>query len=278
MKKPFLLILAISAGVFLTALFFIVKSLDSTDLSQKVDYFRSSFKDEETYFKECPKDSELTQLFAKHNRDFKTLQKMASEDQINSFQKQYIFHNDGGIVFPYVLGEFPGDKKITRDRFFKYLHLMESCKVKSISSSDWNDEDIEHDSGDSKEKAHQEKRKPAVSEKNDKEDDEKSKGFKFELYYGYDAKDKTLKDWITTHKDIFYWNSDNMKVVADTDKTQVSTPRESLIQQFRLEPHWFIRKHTYMDNPSESVDEEADADATDEDATGDNEDSEKAKD
>lgn len=268
MKKSFLLILLISSAVFLTALFFIVKSLDSNDLSEKIEYFRNSFKEDETYFNECPKDSELSKLFAEHKNDFKTLQKMASEDQISSFQKQYVFHKNGSMFFPYVMGEFPGDKKITRERFFKYLHLMHLCKVKSISTTEYEEENSHPDSEPPKTKDEDEakaKPQPDANAKKEREDDEQIPGYSFELYYGYDAKDKTLKDWITTHKNIYYWSDDDkIKVVADTDKAQVSTPGESLVQQFRLEPHWFIRKYTYMDNPEDSKSEDTEDESKDE--------------
>lgn len=276
MKKSFLLILLISSAVFLTALFFIVKSLDSNDLSEKIDYFRNSFKEDETYFNECPKDSELSKLFAEHKNDFKKLQIMASEDAISSFQKQYVFHKNGSMFFPYVMGEFPGDKKITRDRFFKYLHLMQLCKVKSISTIEYEEEENSHPDSEAPEAKDKDKDsdktntkakpQPDATARKVREDDEQIKGYSFELYYGYDAKDKTLKDWITTHKNIYYWSSDdNIKVVADTDKTQVSTPGESLVQQFRLEPHWFIRKYTYMDNPEDSKSEDTEDESKDED-------------
>lgn len=255
MKKTLLIVLGIFTVIFATVIFFVVQELGNKDTVQKIEYFKDTFKEETSHFENCPSDAELKKLFSEHKDDYKKLHEMAVADGISTFTKTYVFHKDGAMFYPYIIGEFPGDKKITRDRFFKYLELMNQCKVKSIASEepDYSEAAKDTEKGTMVETESDKEKKPR-REGEGEYVEKPPLGYQFELYYGYDATDKSLKDWVTRTKDIYYWNDDERNVVADTDKQEKLVPGKTFTQEFRLEPHWYISKKVTLEESDETED------------------------
>ena len=202
------------------------------DFSSKVSYFQSAFEVETPYFTTCPDDQELKDLFAKHKESFHELAKMAQEDKLSSFRKSWIFHNDCSMVFfPYILGEFPPDKVISRERFFKYLALMKDCKIQDFEFQ-CDDQLTEH----------------PIESQNTNHKNQKtrgSRGIKFFIFEEYKDDNAPAGKFIVIDKHILYSQTDkNCEFVTNTDDLKSidfkkSTARAAYI---KLEPNWAIKK------------------------------------
>ncbi len=240
MKKNTLIIGGVLAGLTFGALVVAAVIVGTQDLGEKITYFQSTFEVDKPFFESCPKDQELKDLFNKHKKEFHQLAIMTYEDKISQLRKNWIFHNDSScsiVFYPHILGEFPPDKIVSRDRFFKYLDLMKKCKVQDIGA-DYEAED-----------------------KNDKSDvNAKSvtKGLRFFIFEDYKYDDVPDNKFKAVNKHIyFYENDDKIKFVPDTDIIKESdkvndTDRTAFV---KLEDHWMIEKSISLENDDPSKDE-----------------------
>lgn len=195
--------------------------IGTEDFTKKVSYFQSAFEVEKPYFDSCPKDQELRELFKKQKKEFHQLAIMAHEDKISTFNKNWIFHNDKNFSMtfcPYRMGEFPPDKIISRDRFFKYLDLLKLCKIQDISS-DYEDQKSESN--------------PNPISKSG------ANGFRFSIFEDTKYDDVPAGKFISLAKNIYYFDDDDdFKVVPDTDALKELGKSEKEVVYARLEPHW----------------------------------------
>lgn len=277
MNKRFLIICTISASIFLTGLYFVVRLFISGDFNQRVDYARDYFKNKKEHFKKPPCDEEIKEMFLKNKVAFQTLKKMAAEDKIAYLQKEFIVHtNEEGegnylpaaqntgkdhslfylvadlfseddehnILLPYFLGDYPKDPKIPRDRFFKYLALMEQCKVAQISSLE---DEIEDELINDQDKGEEKKTTTHY-------------GWQFLLYAKKEEKSTSKGKKILITKSIDWWDIDDYEVVEDTDASDKRTLKEEkdLNQLSEIEPFWYVGKQTSFESEEpESEDEES---------------------
>lgn len=219
------------------------------DFSSKLSYLQSSFETEKPYFTSCPKDEDLKKLFNEHKDAFHQIAKMAMEDKISSFRKSWIFHQNCDMVFfPYLVGEFPSDKVISREKFFKYLELMKECKIQEFEN-EYDDLKSDHPA-----KAENEAQTETESETSATcKKDLGSRGIKFFIFQEYEYDKVPKGKYLNVDKHIIYFQKDEkIKYEKDTDSL-----KELDIKQFqakasyvRLEPNWTIRKSFSIQNES----------------------------
>lgn len=240
MKKRTVIVLCASGGLILGAFVLLCICIGSSDFSSKISYLQNSFEVEKPYFSSCPTDEELKKLFEEHKKDFHQLAIMAYEDKVSQFRKNWIFHNDSScsmVIYPYILGEFPSDKIISRDRFFKYLELMKRCKIQDIGN-DFESED-----------------------KNDNNHDKVksvSKGLRFFIFEDYKYDDVPQDKFLAVNKHIYFSeNDDRIKFVPDTDVIKESDKNSNMAKTAfaKLEDHWMIEKSISLENNDLNKDE-----------------------
>ncbi len=237
MKKSTLIIGGVLAGLTLGALVVAAVMVGTEDFGEKITYFQSAFEVDKPYFDSCPNDQELKELFNKHKKGFHQLAIMVHEDNVNTFNKNWIFHNDKNFSMtfcPYRMGEFPPDKIISREKFFKYLDFLKSCKIQDISS------DYEEQKSESNPNA--------ISESG-------SKGFKFNVFEDSIYDNVPEGKYISLTKSIYYFENDNdFKVVPNTDVLKELGKGEKSVVFARLEPHWCIKKAYVFESDAPSTD------------------------
>ncbi|QQR57277.1 MAG: hypothetical protein IPG59_20210 [Candidatus Melainabacteria bacterium] len=240
MKKKLLIIGGVLAGLTLGGLVVAAIMVGTEDFGEKITYFQSAFEVDKPYFDSCPTDEELKKLFKEHKKDFHQLAIMAYEDKISQIRKNWIFHNDkyhGMVFYPYILGEFPPDTIVSRDRFFKYLDLMKKCKVQDIGA------DYEQEGKDSE---------------NDDTGKSITKGLRFFLFEDYKYDDVPEEKFLAVNKHIYYYEKDDkIKFIPDTDIIKESdkvsdTTRTAFA---KLEEHWMIEKSIGIEFDDPSKDE-----------------------
>ncbi|MDX2105855.1 MAG: hypothetical protein SFY67_05580 [Candidatus Melainabacteria bacterium] len=250
MKKRTILIIGAIGSVLVSGLIFAAICTGMQDFSSKVSFLQNSFETEKPYFTSCPKDEELKKLYSEHKNAFHQLANMAQDDKVSSFRKGWIFHQDCSMVFfPYVLGEFPSDKLISREKFFKYLALMNECKIQDFGY-ECDDFKTEHPI-----KAENPNEVISVSDKSNSKDDSSketdSRGIKFYIYQEYNY-DKVPEDkFIATDKHIYYFKDDKgLKTISDTDslKSLDISKFAATAAYYKLDPHWVIKKSNALQN------------------------------
>ncbi len=236
-KSHIIIVVGVLGALTLCALIVATILVGTEDFTEKVSYFQSVFEVDKPYFESCPKDQELRDLFNKHKKEFHQLAIMAHEDKISTFNKNWIFHNDKNFsmtFYPYRMGEFPPDKIISRERFFKYLDLLKSCKIQDIGS------DYEE------QKAEANPNPISKSEAN---------GFRFGIFEDSTYDDAPTGKFIYLTKNIHYFdNDDDFKVVPDTDAQKETGGSENVVTYARLEPHWCIKKTITFEDDAPSSD------------------------
>lgn len=258
LKKSSVIMTIVVASVLCGGLIFAAICLGMTDISSKFSYLKNSFESEMPYFTECPKDEELKKLYCEHKNAFHQLAKMAYEDKLSSFRKNYIFHQDYSMVFfPYILGEFPSDKIISREKFFKYLALMNECKIQDFAF-ECDDFKTEHPiQTKNKEQTIADPNKASNSK--DSPAKTGSRGIKFYIFQEYNY-DKVPEDkFIAIDKHIYYFQDDKkIKPALDTDSLkELDLSKFVATAAYRkLDPHWVIKKSNALQNFDPEKDEE----------------------
>lgn len=232
LKKRTVIITSLISTIVLGGLVFAAICLSMKDFSSKVSYFQSAFEVETPYFSNFPDDQELKDLFNKNKESFHELAKMAQEDKLSSFRKSWIFHKDCSMVFfPYILGEFPSDKIISRERFFKYLTLMKECKIQDFG---YECDDQLTDRPIESQNTNQVNQKPRGS-----------RAIRFFIFQEYKYDNAPEGKFIQVDKHILYSQTDkNCEFVSNTDDLRTIDIQKSIARAayVKLEPNWAIKK------------------------------------
>jgi len=252
MKKRSTIILCIIAGVTVSAMIFAGICVGTSDFSSKASYLQNAFEVEKPYFTTIPSDKELKELFNKNKSAFHQLAKMAQEDKVSSLRKNCIFHNDSSmsmVFFPYILGEFPSDKIISRERFFKYLALMKECKIQDFGC-EYDDERIDHP-------IQQEQTESESSSDEKDTTNSETKGYQFFIFEDYNYDNVPKDKFLSTKKHIHYYRKDDeIEFVSDTDSLENLDQKKSTLKAafVKLEPNWVIKKSISLENENPSSD------------------------